>query len=85
MVSSRNSVVVNILADWKKSYKALENERIQPDIVSPKLHFDYEKFATSQKEFKVWFDYLFEFLPFPTPVTSTVIGVLVFLAVYFYL
>lgn len=63
----------------KKSYKALENERIQPDIVSPKLHFDYEKFATSQKEFKVWFDYLFEFLPFPTPVTSTLIGVLVFL------
>jgi hypothetical protein len=67
----------------KKSYKdkSGETERSQPDIAdiaNVKLHFDYERFATSPEEFKAWFDYLFEHLPFPIPVTSTIIGVLVF-------
>jgi hypothetical protein len=64
----------------KKSYKdgSGETERSQPDIANPKLHFDYERFATSPEEFKAWFDYIFEHLPFPVPVTSTIIGVLVF-------
>lgn len=51
----------------------------QQSAVTPKLFFDREQFATSPAEFKPWYSYLFDALPFPLAVTATMTGVLVFL------
>src|SRR5690349_15744616 len=43
------------------------------------IAFHYDKFATFPVNFKAWFDYLFEWLPLPIPITSIIIGGLVYL------
>lgn len=62
---------MNVDKSSSKNYQQL--------IENSKSYFDYERFATSPKEFKAWFDYLFDISPFPAPITSAIVGFFVFL------
>lgn len=51
----------------------------QRPIITPTLHFDHERFATSLSQFRPWYYHLFEGFPFPIPVAAALVVLLVFL------
>jgi hypothetical protein len=67
------------ISDHSRGFKPSYEDATRTTIFSPLLRFDKDKYSTSTEDFKAWFDYIFNFSPFSVPLTSAIIGILIYL------